>query len=151
MASGPSGSFKYFGTSQSTPGVATGETESTASTAALPFDVPSPGLRSSIKVTVFPSRCRCKAADTPTMPAPITAIWDEGMTGCFVMVARRMPGSGAARKPLQKPQAGFEVAVDAAPFDLGTVQHVPVEEIAGEPEASEHVISPGCGFQDQER
>jgi len=61
------------GMSRHRAGVLFGTTAPVTMPPALPNDVAVPGARGSSSVTSWPSRCRCSAQDTPTMPAPMTA------------------------------------------------------------------------------
>src|SRR5689334_3028739 len=62
------------GMSRHRAGVLFGVTAPVTMPPALPKEVAVPGARGSSNVTAWPSRCRCSAHDTPTMPAPMTAM-----------------------------------------------------------------------------
>src|SRR4051794_7530667 len=89
------------------PGNAPGVTDEPLNAPALPNEAPSPGLPGSTRNTLCPSRCSQRAAQTPTMPAPITptrrpALDAIGLDAIWLAAIRVPPpafqnGGGGAR------------------------------------------------------
>src|SRR5258707_2463463 len=103
-----------------TPGIAVGVTDEPLKQPALPNDVPSPGLPGSTRNTRWPSRCSHNAAQTPTMPAPITPI-------CRAPSAP-MPAAISGPQSGARPSHSFKPLVRACP-----VGRQPADSLCGHP------------------
>jgi len=76
--------MSHRGTFRIVPGIDTGVTEEPLRQPALPNEAPWPGSPASIRKTLWPSRCSQLAAQTPTIPAPITPTRFARLCGIFI-------------------------------------------------------------------
>ena len=85
--------------SRMTPGIASGATLPKLNAPALPKEQPRPGSSRSISVTRAPRRRSCQAAQTPTMPAPITTTVSRPFPVISIGRARGLsPSSGDVQR-----------------------------------------------------
>src|SRR6516162_2024555 len=87
---------------------------------ALLFEAPSPGPAGSSTVTAWPSRCRYSAQEMPTMPAPTTVTWREGLTGLL----GHLPPAESFPAPRQP------ALVRSPPGKERTTVHSPLDKVA---------------------